>query len=371
VSKRPSYPVACLDYDLPQELIAQEPLAERTASRLLHVRVASGEITDRRFSDLLELLPHKTLIVLNDSKVIPARVYGRRPVDDLGQGGGRVEVLFHRWLDSGGCEAVIGSGSPLPVGAQVQLPGGWWFELLEAKRLDGIRVRYIKPDCSAADASELMGYLDKHGLPPLPPYIKRAEDAWIEADRERYQTVYAASAGSVAAPTAGLHFNEAILAQLARSGHIIENVTLHVGLGTFAPVRVDDLADHEMHEELFLMPESCAKAYQEHRAAGEPVLAVGTTSLRVLHTVAGKSHTISSQSQSRATRAFIYPGHGTDACDLLLTNFHLPRSTLLALVYAFGGEELLRRAYAYAIEQRYRFYSYGDCMLIDRRGSAG
>jgi S-adenosylmethionine:tRNA ribosyltransferase-isomerase len=371
VSKHSSYPVAHLDYDLPQELISQKPLAERTASRLLHVRVTSGEITDRRFSDLPELLPSKTLIVLNDSKVIPARVYGRRPVDDLGQGGGRVEVLFHRWLASGECEAVIGSGSPLPAGAQVKLPGGWWCELLEPKRLDGIRVRYIKPDGSAAEAGELMDYLEKHGLPPLPPYIKRAEDAGVKADRERYQTVYATSAGSVAAPTAGLHFNEAMLARLARGGHTIESVTLHVGLGTFAPVRVDDLADHEMHEELFLTPESCAKAYQEQRAAGEHVLAVGTTSLRVLHTVAGQHGVDPKEARSGSTRAFIYPGHGTDACDLLLTNFHLPRSTLLALVYAFGGRELLRRAYVHAIKQRYRFYSYGDCMLIDRRGSAG
>lgn len=367
MNKRPSYPVACLDYDLPQELIAQEPLAERTASRLLHVRVASGEVTDRRFNDLPELLPPKTLIVLNDSKVIPARVYGRRPVDNLGQGGGRVEVLFHRWLDSGECEAVIGSGSPLPAGAQIKLPGEWWCELLEAKHLDGIRVRYIRPDGSAADAGQLMSYLDLHGLPPLPPYIKRAEDARFRADRERYQTVYAADAGSVAAPTAGLHFNEAVLKQLAGNGHNLESVTLHVGLGTFAPVRVDDLAEHEMHEELFHMPQACTRAYQEQLAAGKSVLAIGTTSLRVLHTVAGKFRAIPRQIHSGATRAFIYPGHSTDACGLLLTNFHLPRSTLLALVYAFGGEELLRRAYAHAIKECYRFYSYGDCMLIDRR----
>ena len=460
VKSRPSYPVTRLDYSLPPELIAQQPLAERSASRMLHVQAggadtevgqasslpeqnhrqdacatSTGRITDRMFAELPELLPAGCLIVLNDSRVIPARLYGERAVSPLGQGGGRVEVLFHRWLGEGVCEAVVGSGASQPAGEKVLLPAGWRCELLDPKCADSTRVRYLTPRGRPAELAELLGYLERYGLPPLPPYIKRGGLAPVlqapvaadsrgargeisrggrpqrlpatqddpqaatpaatrdipvtpDADRQRYQTVYAQQPGSVAAPTAGLHFDEAMLARLRADGHEFAQVTLHVGLGTFAPLRVTDLRDHEMHEEAYSVTPRACEAYLRARETGRPVLAVGTTSLRVLHTLLGRAAVPGrltggqpSLAAERAagrdarapealtglTRAFIYPGQGTQACDLLLTNFHLPRSTLLALLYSFGGEELLKRAYAHAIAQRYRFFSYGDCMLIDRR----
>lgn len=393
MDRRPSYPVSRLDYELPQHLIAQQPLPKRGDSRLLHVRVGAQSFEDRHFSEFPDLLPPKTMIVLNDSRVVPARVFGRRAVNELGQGGGRVEVLFHRWLGDGVCEAVVGSGASQPAGEQVLLPGGWRCELLEPKQLDGIRVRYLDEAGQPAKLATLMSYLDRYGLPPTPPYIKRdaeapQSDPQLAADRRRYQTVYAAQDGSVAAPTAGLHFDKEMLDRLAADGHNLRYVTLHVGLGTFAPVRVDDLAEHEMHEEVYSAAPLLAEDHAGRLARREPVLAVGTTSLRVLHTLATEAAVSSRQKvegrDARATaasatdlgttaisgmtNAFIYPGRGTAACDLLLTNFHLPRSTLLALVYDFGGEGLMREAYRHAIAQRYRFYSYGDCMLIDRRG---
>jgi S-adenosylmethionine:tRNA ribosyltransferase-isomerase len=346
---------------------------------MLYIQTATGEISDHRFTDLESLLPINTLIVLNDSRVIPARVFGTRPVKPDGQGGGRVEVLYHKWLGDHTAEAVIGSGSSLAAGEWIELPSDWRCELLEPKALDGIKVRYLKPDGVPATHTELVGYLNQFGLPPTPPYIKRklaAGEAFangsdvIKSDHERYQTVYASRDGSVAAPTAGLHFTESMLNHLRGQGHDLCNVTLHVGLGTFAPVRVDDLADHDMHEEAYSVERSFTEEYAARLNDGSPVLAVGTTSLRVLHTLRNLPSGSMNRSENDitgTTKAFIYPGQGTDACNLLLTNFHLPRSTLLALVYAFGGEELLRKAYSHAISSRYRFYSYGDCMLIDRR----
>ncbi len=432
---RPAYPITRLDYALPPELIAQQPLPDRTASRLLHVRVADGSISDRRFAELPQLLPPRTLLVLNDSRVLPARVHGTRRSGAPGQGGGRVEVLYLRYLADGVCEAVVGSNARLQAGEAIALPAGWSCELRAPKSLEGSAVRYITPAGSPATLPELLAYLEAQGQPPLPPYIKRGvprETDIYDAtnDKQRYQTVYAQQDGSAAAPTAGLHFDAALLAQLEREDHTLARVTLHVGLGTFAPVRVDDLRDHVMHEEAYSVTPETAAAYQHQLQAGLSVLAVGTTSLRVLHTILGQggcrgeamlrpepfdqgeamlrpdlqaalvarpsvaamclagsdahptrakhgfAPTNTSPSADTAVRpteiagmtdAFIYPGHGTQACDMLLTNFHLPRSTLLALVYAFGGEELLRQAYEHAVAQRYRFFSYGDCMLIDRR----
>ena len=410
---RPSYPAQRLDYELPPELIAQQPLPQRSASRLLHVR--STGISDRLFSELPALLPPGCLIVFNDSRVIPARLWAARALQADGRGGGRVEILYHRWLGGGECEAVVGSNAPLRAEEVLELPQGWRCELLEPKALDGIRVRFILPDGTPAELSRLLHYLDQHGETPLPPYIKRDHPAvgltvapvscesrtepsappTSGRDRLRYQTVYAANPGSVAAPTAGLHFDEAMLARLRADGHQLVHVTLHVGLGTFAPLRVDDLRDHGMHAEAFSVSAETYNAYFQAREQRQPVLAVGTTSLRVLHTLCGGAAVAGGQPESYReqtgsatasrddrdsrmagaaliteftgmTRAFIYPGQDTAAADLLLTNFHLPRSTLLALVYSFGGEELMRAAYAHAIESRYRFFSYGDCMLIDR-----
>jgi len=373
MTDRPSYSVERLAYELPLELIAQQPLPDRTASRLLHVRVKSGDFIDRSFSDLPELLPATTRIYLNNSRVIPARLFGTRQVDERGQGGGKVEVLFHRWIGEGICEAVVGSGSKLPAGERIRLPQGWQCELLEPKRLDGIRVSYIMPCGRTPQSGELLNYLNANGITPLPPYIKRevetTEAKVNAADKRRYQTVFAQSDGSVAAPTAGLHFDDALIEGLVAAEHQLNYVTLHVGLGTFAPVRVDDLANHDMHEEMYSVKRDTATEYFANLDNAHPLMAVGTTSLRVLHTMwqAGQVITESpEQTIAGGTRAFIYPGHGTKACDLLLTNYHLPKSTLLALVYAFGGEDLLRRAYQHAIKQRYRFFSYGDCMLIDR-----
>lgn len=350
MSDRPSYPVARLDYDLPQELIAQQPAAERTGSRMLHVDVQSGKFEDGMFTDLPALLPERTLIYLNDSKVIPARVHGQR------SSGGAVELLYLEYEGAGVIRAVVGSNAKLGAGEVVRLPGGWTAELLGTKALDGVRVKLRNEVGTSPHEAEVLRWLQGNGEVPLPPYI---HDRHAD-DRERYQTVYAHHAGSVAAPTAGLHFDEAALARLGSDGHRLRHLTLHVGVGTFAPLRVEDLKDHVMHEEPYSVDPDVATEYLAARKQHQPILAVGTTSLRILHTL------LDWGPPSGRTAAFIYPGHGTNAARLLLTNFHLPRSTLLALVYAFGGEELMREVYAHAVRERYRFFSYGDCMLIDR-----
>jgi len=373
VPDRPSYPASRLNYDLPPELIAQQPAAERSGARLLHVEVAAGDWHDRRFTDLPQLLPERTLIYFNDSKVIPARVFGTRA------SGGIVELLYLEYIGDGVIRAIIGSNAKLPAGEVISLPDGWRAELLEPKALDGIALQLKDQDGSGPELPELLAWLELHGEVPLPPYIRAREST----DRERYQTVYATQQGSVAAPTAGLHFDEPMLEQLKADGHALRHLTLHVGVGTFAPLRVDDLRDHAMHEEPYGVQSDVAAEYLKEQGRGKPIMAVGTTSLRILHTLneggaglcARQDEPLVSQwgTESRPTiagrtSAFLYPGHGTDAARLLLTNFHLPRSTLLALVYAFGGEQLMREVYAHAVRERYRFFSYGDCMLIDRGG---
>jgi S-adenosylmethionine:tRNA ribosyltransferase-isomerase len=386
VTPRPSYPISRLDYELPPELIAQQPPPSRGQSRMLVVDVSAQSLADCAFAQLLDHLRPQTLIVLNDSRVIPARLFASRA------SGGRVEIVFTRALGEGRIEALVGSRGKLAPGEMLLLPGGWRAELLSDKSLDGCELHLSRGEAmarpvdaagqgtatplqetDALSVAEIHAYLDAHGEPPLPPYIKRP-DGTAPADRERYQTVYAAEPGSSAAPTAGLHFTPEMLAALESAGHTLLRVTLHVGLGTFAPLRADDLARHEMHAEAFSVATEDARTYLDAIAAGRPVLAVGTTSLRVLHTLLGLSHDLPGFVDSLLapgqcigeTRAFIYPGQGTEAATHLLTNFHLPRSTLLALVYAFGGEDLLLRAYRRAIEQSYRFFSYGDCMLIRR-----
>ncbi|MCB1219395.1 MAG: tRNA preQ1(34) S-adenosylmethionine ribosyltransferase-isomerase QueA [Planctomycetales bacterium] len=366
---RPSYPTSRLEYALPPELIAQHPATERRASRLLHVDVANGSFSDRSFADLPGLLPEGSLIVMNNSRVIPARTYGRR------QSGGRVEVLYHGRERQHVYRVLMKSRAPLPAGEMLVLPEGWQCELLEPKQLDGSLVRIMNAAGAVVDTAELHAWLDRNGIMPLPPYIHRDTsnpDEESGDDRERYQTVYAQDRGSVAAPTAGLHFDDAMLAELRGNGHAIRFVTLHVGMGTFAPLRVDDLAQHSMHGEDFSVELPVVLEHLSALKAGRPVMAVGTTSLRVLHTIVseGRMPQPDAVTLHGSTHTFIYPGQPTVAADLLLTNFHLPKSTLLALVYAFGGEELMQRVYNHAVEQRYRFFSYGDCMLIDRRNSA-
>jgi S-adenosylmethionine:tRNA ribosyltransferase-isomerase len=372
---RPSYATARLGYDLPQELIAQHPPTDRGTSRLIHVNVAEQRLTDCDFDFLPDLLPPHTLLVLNDSRVIPARVVGQRA------SGARVELLYHRYLGAGMIEAVIGSNARLPVGELLVLPGGWRGELLSEKSRDGSRVRLTDEQGRETGFEPTLSWLEAHGEVPLPPYIKRPAGARHSPppaeDTARYQTVYAASAGSVAAPTAGLHFTGKMLTELQRRGHRLRYVTLHVGLGTFAPVRTADLAQHQMHREEFTLPDGLWAELEQQRKTANPVMAVGTTSLRALHSAGvqqsaappdGRAELPAKTLLQDAT-AFIYPGHGTHAADLLLTNFHLPGSTLLALVYAFGGEQLMRQVYTHAIASRYRFFSYGDCMLLDRRGA--
>ncbi|MCB1216102.1 tRNA preQ1(34) S-adenosylmethionine ribosyltransferase-isomerase QueA [bacterium] len=369
MGSRPSYPTSRLEYELPAELIAQHPATERRASRLMHVDVANGCFSDRSFSELPELLPANSLIVMNSSRVIPARIFGRRT------SGGRVEILYHGSMGDGRFRVLMKSSASLTTGELLELPEGWSCKLMEPKQLDGSLVRISDAAGQPVDNPAMHAFLDRHGSMPLPPYIRRAAgDPASEGidDRERYQTVYADERGSVAAPTAGLHFDEAMLSQLSEAGHRIRYLTLHVGMGTFAPLRVEDLAEHSMHSEDFSLSEELLAEHARALAAGNPVLAVGTTSLRVLHTVVSEQLQAPAELDSLhgSTATFIYPGQPTVAADLLLTNFHLPRSTLLALVYSFGGEELMRRVYNHAVAESYRFFSYGDCMLIDRRNSA-
>jgi S-adenosylmethionine:tRNA ribosyltransferase-isomerase len=335
-------------YDLPAELIAQVPLVERRASRLLVLDGATGALADRAFIDLPALLAAGDLLVLNDTRVLPARVIGRKPT------GGRVECLLERLLTPRSALVHLrASHTPLP-GAQIELP-------------DGARARVV---ARAGELFELaldrdvVPYLEAHGQTPLPPYIARAADA---ADRERYQTVFARAPGAVAAPTAGLHFDEAMLEALARRGIERAFVTLHVGAGTFAPVRAERIEDHELHAEwLEVFAETCA-AVDRCRRNGGRVVAVGTTSVRALETAARGGRLAPFAGDSRL---FIYPGFEFRVVDVLVTNFHLPESSLLMLVAAFAGREHTLAAYRHAVAQRYRFFSYGDAMLVTPQRAA-
>ena len=330
-------------FDLPPELIAQHPVAERPASRLLHLDRATGAIADRGFRDLPDLLRPGDLLVLNDTRVIPARLWGRKET------GGRVEVLVERVLgESEALAHVRASKSPKP-GSEL------WFEddvraRVAGREADLFRLVFDRP---------LMPFLESRGHMPLPPYITR-EDAAL--DVERYQTVYAEKPGAVAAPTAGLHFDETLLSTLTAKGVLQARVTLHVGAGTFQPVRVDDIREHRMHAEWLRVPAEVVEAVNSTRERGGRVVAVGTTVVRSLETAA-LGGTL--QAYEGETDIFITPGFRFRVVDALITNFHLPESTLLMLVSAFAGHETIMRAYRHAVEQRYRFFSYGDAMFIE------
>ena len=333
------------DYDLPPELIAQMPAAERTGSRLLHLDVASGALRDLRFPDIVELISQEDVIVLNDTRVIKARLMGRKKT------GGRFELLVERVLGSHEVLAQMRVSHPPGVGSVLTVADA--VEATVMERTGGFfRLRFESGD-------DVLTVLERHGAVPLPPYIEHAPEAIDEA---RYQTVYAREPGAVAAPTAGLHFDDALLERLRTRGNAVVYVTLHVGAGTFQPVRVDDLAQHEMHREWFSIPQSTVDAIAAARERGGRVVAVGTTTLRALET-AGASGL---QAGPGETKLFVVPGYRFNVVDRLVTNFHLPRSTLLVLVSAFGGSGNIRRAYAHAVSQRYRFFSYGDAMMIDR-----
>jgi S-adenosylmethionine:tRNA ribosyltransferase-isomerase len=339
--------VAELDYELPEALIAQAPAEPRDAARLLLLPRAGGAALDRRFSDLPELLDPGDLLVMNDSRVLPARLLGRK------DSGGRCEALLVEPLDATGTLwLTMGQASkPLRVGARLH------FEDLgaevEAAKGDGFFA--LRFDRGGAD---LEAALARVGRVPLPPYIRR-EPTGI--DSERYQTVIARAPGSVAAPTAGLHFTPSLLERLERRGVVRTHVTLHVGPGTFLPVRCDRLEDHRMHAERYEVPEGTAEAIRDARARGSRVVAVGTTSVRTLESAF--SHGRIRPGPGR-TEIFIAPGFEFRAVDGLVTNFHLPRSTLLALVCAFAGTARVLEAYREAVAKRYRFFSYGDAMVV-------
>jgi S-adenosylmethionine:tRNA ribosyltransferase-isomerase len=336
------------DYDLPPDLIAQVPSGERGASRLLHV--AADALIDRRFADLPQLLAPGDLVVFNDTRVIKARAVGAKPT------GGRVEMLVERIV--GPREAWVQlRASHLPrAGTTVTFAAGA-VATVTAREGRMFRLRFDM-------AGDLAAWLDVHGAMPLPPYITRAADS---GDDSRYQTIYARTPGAVAAPTAGLHFDDALLATLAERGIAAAHLTLHVGAGTFQPVTHDDLAQHRMHVEYYDMPATTVDAVARARARGAHVVAIGTTTLRALESAAGADGI--PVAGAGATALFITPGYRFRVVDALVTNFHLPRSTLLMLVSAFAGYDAIRRAYAHAIDRRYRFYSYGDAMLL-RRGRA-
>src|SRR3989441_10226919 len=333
------------DYELPSELVAQHPSKTRSASRLLCVGAAS--ITDRHFSDLPQLLDAGDLLVFNDTKVIKARLFGYKET------GGQIEVLIERALSEHEALAQVHAGRPAKPGSTLHLAGG-----LNVRVLGRVGEFY---HLSFSEGASVLEQLERHGSVPLPLYIAHAPDA---ADERRYQTVYARSPGAVAAPTAGLHFDEPLLAALAQRGLESAYVTLHVGAGTFEPVRVKNLAAHRMHGERYEIPAATAAAIERAHNRGAKVVAVGTTTVRCLEASAA-AHGIPVAGAAE-TDLFITPGFEFRVVDRLVTNFHLPKSTLLVLVSAFAGIGRVRRAYGHAIEGRYRFYSYGDAMLVDK-----
>jgi len=339
--------LADFTFELPPERIAQHPLPERDAARLLILTPGAPLRDGSVREDLSMLLRPGDLLVLNDTKVIPARVFGWKP------SGGRVEMLVTELTPAGEALAQARSSKPLKEGGRIETPLGGWHV---AEVLGGGRYRF------RGDAPVTYEALDRIGRVPLPPYIRGGEEG--EGDRERYQTVFARAPGAVAAPTAGLHLTEALLAQLKGQGVHTATVTLHVGLGTFAPIRVENLKEHKMHSERFEIPEATARAIEETRSRGGRVVAVGTTVVRTLESRAdGNGGVIPGAGQ---TDIFITPGHRFGVVDAMLTNFHLPGSTLMLLVAAFAGTEVILAAYRHAIAQEYRFYSYGDAMWLER-----
>ncbi|SRR6266581_8762635 len=328
--------VSEFDYELPADLIAQQPVAERTASRLLRLDAASGAIEDLAFTDLPALLGKRDALVLNDTRVIKARLAGRKRT------GGKIEVFIERALSSREALALIRASHPPPAGSEV-LVGDGVVAKVEGRVEDLYKVRF---------SENIETVLERYGAVPLPPYIGHAPGPH---DAERYQTVYAAAPGAVAAPTAGLHFDEEILRKIEARGAKIGKITLHVGAGTFQPVRTEEVEEHRMHKERYAIPPDAWALVGQRK-----ILAAGTTTLRALETAALTGEL------SGETGLFVYPGFRFQAVDRLLTNFHLPKSTLLMLACAFGGKEAVFNAYRHAIERRYRFFSYGDAMLIER-----
>ncbi|MEX5339643.1 tRNA preQ1(34) S-adenosylmethionine ribosyltransferase-isomerase QueA [Pseudomonas sp. I2] len=336
--------VADFSFELPDSLIARHPLAERHGSRLLVLDGPSGALSHRRFTDLLEYLRPGDLMVFNNTRVIPARLFGQKT------SGGKLEVLVERVLDNHRVLAHVRASKAPKPGTQILIDGGGEAEMV-ARHETLFELRF---------SEDVLPLLERVGHMPLPPYIDRPDEG---ADRERYQTVYAERAGAVAAPTAGLHFDESLLEKIADKGVACAFVTLHVGAGTFQPVRVDKIEDHHMHKEWLEVSQAVVDAVEACRARGGRVIAVGTTSVRSLESAARDGQL---KAFSGDTDIFIYPGRPFHVVDALVTNFHLPESTLLMLVSAFAGYPETMAAYAAAVEQEYRFFSYGDAMFITR-----
>lgn len=342
--------VSDFSFELPEELIAKYPPEQRGDSRLLALQAGTGAIQDLHFQDILDLLRPEDILVFNNTRVIPARLFARKA------SGGKLEILFERRL-SDRCFAahVRSSRSPKP-GSVVVLEDGTELQML---RREGALFILELPE--SREVFELLGQL---GHIPLPPYIDRSDE---RLDSERYQTVYAQHPGSSAAPTAGLHFSETLLDAIKAKGVSMAYVTLHVGAGTFQPVKVEDVKDHVMHSEWIDVPPEIVAQIEQAKARGGRVIAVGTTSCRSLESASHDGHL---KAMRGDTDIFIFPGYRFRTVDALITNFHLPQSTLLMLVSALAGTEVIRRAYAHAVEQQYRFFSYGDAMFISSESGA-
>ena len=334
-------------YDLPKELIAQDPLEDRSSSRLLHLSMKDGSIEHRHFTDILEYLHEGDCLVINDTRVIPARLYGHKE-----ETGALIEILLLKRKENDTWECLVKPGKKARPGARITFGDG----ILKGEILDivdeGNRLIRFEYDGIFEEI------LDQLGEMPLPPYITHKLK-----DKNRYQTVYAKNDGSAAAPTAGLHFTEDLLKKVEEKGVKIAHVTLHVGLGTFRPVKVDDVEQHHMHSEFYVVEEDQAKLINDTKKQGGRVISVGTTSCRTLESATGDDGIL--RTGSGWTDIFIYPGYQFKMIDGLITNFHLPESTLLMLVSALAGKDRIMAAYEEAVKQRYRFFSFGDAMLID------
>lgn len=339
-------------YELPDELIAAQPAFPRDASRMMVLRRSERRIEHRRFQELPDLLPAGSILVINNTRVIPARLPGRRST------GASIEALLLNEEEPGQWRCKVKNSARIKPGERLLFCDDTIGAELVAKHADG--------DCTLAfsGSENLIRILEAVGYAPLPPYIHRVREAETErrVDLENYQTVFAQQYGAIAAPTAGLHFTDAVLQRLMQRGIEIQEVTLHVGAGTFESVKVEDIRDHRMHEERYHIAESVAESLNRARAEGKTITAVGTTATRTLESAWQDGVIVSGE---RSTGIFIYPPYRFNAIDRLLTNFHLPESTLIMMVAALAGREFILEAYAEAVRERYRFYSYGDCMLID------
>jgi S-adenosylmethionine:tRNA ribosyltransferase-isomerase len=344
--------VSLFDFDLPERLIAQTPLSDRTSSRLMTLDKRTGEVTHRHFYDLIELLSPGDLLVMNDTKVLPARLYGTKEGT-----GAKAELLLLKELGENRWETLVKPGKRLKAGSKILFGDDLSKPLLtatvDAETDSGGRIVTFEYE------GVFMELLDRLGTMPLPPYIKEQLE-----DKDRYQTVYAVHPGSAAAPTAGLHFTLPFLERIRDMGVHTAHVTLHVGLGTFRPVSADRVEEHLMHEEYYEVPAATARAIRETKAKGGRVIAVGTTSARTMETAAKRMMSGTDEAISGWTSIFIYPGYQFQAVDALITNFHLPKSTLLMMISALAGREQVLAAYREAVEREYRFFSFGDAMFI-------